>query len=366
MNAITLEEVRESAAYDAVVREAPITSALQSWGFGEARAVIGYGVQRYLLRRGSAVVGAMQLLRKPLAPGVSLLYVPRGPVLYDAADLPEVAAAVRRVARPGDLSVKIEPPVPVPGDQEGEEPGTSQARIPQSIGPWQRAKTEQPEHTIAVDLRADEAQLMANLHHMFRRNVRGAQKAGVVAGREEGPQAFEDFWTIFEATNARSKLGRFPRAYYETLLREVPRHGGDAYIVLARHEGRALAGGFFVGLGKGTYYLYGGSIRDDRPAADGGERKDVKAPTAFYWNAMLDAKARGYEFFDLWGIPSRLDPEKHSFGVFQMKERLGGQKLWYPAYEVQLSPLAIPVKAALDARRKLLNYRKRGSTDDIL
>jgi lipid II:glycine glycyltransferase (peptidoglycan interpeptide bridge formation enzyme) len=349
---IALQPTDDPHAYDDVVRSLPVTSALQGWGYGEARRALGHVPLRYLIRDGNRTVGAVQLLRKPLAPGLSLLYAPRGPVLDDITRLPDVAEAVRRVARPGDVRVLIEPPFP-----------RSAHLLPELIGPWRRTEAEQPEHTIAVDLTKSEDDLLKNLHQMARRNVKKSAKLGVTAGRDDD---FEAFWEIFTATNERAKLGAFPRAYYETMLREGGAYGGEAYIVLARHEGRALAGGFFLAMGGGTYYLYGGSIKDDRPTPDGEKRQDVQAPTAFYWNAMMDAKRRGYRFFDFWGIPRALDEGKHSFGVFKMKENFGGDKIWYPGYEYPLSPLAPLVTRALRLRKDFNNYRRRGTTSDVL
>ena len=347
---LKLDPAADPHAFDSVVRALPITSPLQGWGYGEARRVLGQVPRRYFIRDGGRTVGAVQLLRKPLLPGLSSLYAPRGPALEDPALLPEVARALRAAARPGDLYLKAELPTPYP---EGE-----RAAIPDALGPWQRAETEQPEHTILADLTRSEPDLFAGLHSMARRNVRAAQKAGVVAGRDPD---FEAFWEIFTATNARASLGAFPRAYYETMLREGNAYGGEAYLVLARSEGRALAGGLFLAMGEGTAYLFGGSVRDEREGA-----RDVKAPDAFYWNAMLDAKARGYTVFDFWGIPRDLSEEKHSFGVYRMKLKFSDQTVWYPAYQLSLSPLAPAVVKVLRWRKDRNNLRRRGTTQDVL
>jgi len=355
---LRLELARDAHTYDEVVRALPITSPLQGWGYGEARRVLGQTPLRYLIRQGDEVVGAVQLIRKSLVPGFSTLYAPRGPALKSLDLLPLLAPAIRAVAGRTDALLKIEPPLAIDAVGDGAE-----ANVPGSYGPFLRSETEQPEHTIVAHLERSEDELFASLHSMARRNVRAAQKAGVTAGRDDD---FEAFWEIFTATNERAKLGAFPRAYYETMLREGDAHGGEAYIVLARHEGRALAGGFFLSMGDTTCYLFGGSVRDDRPTADGSPRKDAKAPDAFYWNALLDARAHGYKVFDFWGIPRVLDEEKHSFGVFKMKLKFSETRVWYPAYELPLSPLAPGIKRLLRWRKTQNNLRKRGSAEDVL
>lgn len=355
---LSLQETTDSRLYDDVVRQLPITSALQGWAYGEARRELGQVPVRYLITKDGQTVGAIQLIRKRLVAGLSTLYAPRGPALESLDLLPDLAGVLRKKARPTDTLLKIEPPVPYDATEEA-----SYDYLPASFGDWTRSGTEQPEHTIIADLRRSEDQMMKELSSMARRNVRTAEKMGVVAGRDDD---FEAFWEIFTATNERAKLGAFPRAYYETMLREGQKGGGDAYIVLARHEGKALAGGFFVAMGKGTYYLFGGSVRDDRIRDDGTPYKDCKAPDAFYWNAMLDAKRRGYELFDFWGIPRVLDENKHSYGVFKMKLKFSEQRAWYPAYDINLNAAAPLIVKALRWRKTQNNLRKRGSADDVL
>lgn len=358
---LKLLETTDPRVYDDAVRSMPITSALQGWGYGEARRVLGQTPMRFLIVDDSGrTVGALQLLRKRLVPGFSTLYAPRGPALESLELLPAVAEAVRAIAKPGDALLKIEPPVPI---SAGPLPAEEGSQIPEAYGPFRRAESEQPEHTILADLSRTEDELFAGLHSMARRNVRTAQKLGVVAGRDDD---FGAFWEIFTATNERARLGAYPRAYYETLLREGNAHGGEAYLVLSRHQGKALAGGFFLGMGSGTYYLFGGSVRDDRVDEAGKPLKDSKAPDAFYWNAMLDAKARGYTLFDFWGIPRVLDEEKHSFGVFKMKLKFSEQRAWYPAYDLPLNAAAPAIVKALRWRKTQNNKRKRGSAEDVL
>lgn len=355
---LTLKEITNPNEYDDVVRQLPITSALQGWAYGEARKVLGQTPVRYFIQQNGQTKGAIQLIRKRLAPGCNILYAPRGPVLESLDDLPDIADAIKKIARPTDMLLKIEPPFPYPANEEG-----SEDKLPVQFGPFQRSATEQPEHTIVADLRPSEDELFKNLHSMARRNVRKSNKMGVIAGRDDD---FEAFWEIFMATNERAQLGAFPRAYYETMLREGQALGGEAYLILSRYEGKALAGGFFLGMGKGTYYLYGGSVREDRTDAEGKPFKDSKAPDAFYWNAMLDAKRQGYEFFDFWGIPRVLDESKHSFGVFKMKLKFSETRVWYPAYDLQLSVAAPAVIKALRWRKTRNNLRKRGSKEDVL
>lgn len=351
-----LVPARDPAEFDAAVASFRYHSPLQSWAYGQARATIGDVPARFYLEVDGARVGAAQVLRRRFAPGVTRLYAPRGPAFDDPAVLTEFAKALRAVAGRTDAFALIEPPLAIPGDDP----------IPERFGPWRRSETEQPEHTLVVTLDQDPEEMFAGLHKMARRNVRTADRMGVQTGREDD---FEAFMHLFDETNQRAQISPHPRAYYETLWAEGNKYGAQAYLVLARHEGVALAGGVFLALGDHTCYLYGGSIRDPRPGpegADGPARKDAKAPDSFYWNSIVDAKDHGYRVLDLWGIPRELSEDKHSFGIYRMKLKYTQERANFPAYLMPLNPLATPLLKAKRWHRNWTNYRTRGTTDDIL
>ncbi|MFC6617405.1 hypothetical protein [Deinococcus radiophilus] len=145
---IELIPATDPQAYNDVVAAMPLSSPLQGWGYGEARRVLGQTPERYLLRRSGETVGAVQLIRKRLLPGFSTLYAPRGPALLNTDLLPEFGQAVQAIRRAGDTLLKIEPPLAIPADNSQE--------VPAAFGRFERAATEQPEHTIIRELSGTE------------------------------------------------------------------------------------------------------------------------------------------------------------------------------------------------------------------
>jgi lipid II:glycine glycyltransferase (peptidoglycan interpeptide bridge formation enzyme) len=343
-------EVRDPLEWDALVASFPLTSALQGWGWGEVKRLSGWVPHRLRLERDGEVFAAAQVLRRRAGPGPSLLYAPRGPAMRALTDLDDVARALRAWAGVSDLSLKIEPSAALP----------SGSGIPPRLGPFAYAEPVQPEHTVLLDLTLPEDEALRRMHQMARRNTKTAVKMGVVGA--EDPD-FEAFWTLFTETNTRSSLMQHSRAYYEAVLREGNRYGGRAALITARFEGEPLASGLVLGLGEGLNYLYGGSTRE-RERREG--ERDPKASNGFYWGMIRWGAEHGFRTLDLFGIPRVLEETKHSYGVYQFKERLGGQKVLYPAYELPLSPLAPVVNGALRLRKNLMNYRARGSTQDVL
>jgi lipid II:glycine glycyltransferase (peptidoglycan interpeptide bridge formation enzyme) len=343
--------VKHPLEWDALVTSFTHHSALQGWGFGEARRVTAWEPTRLRLERDGVPFGAAQVLRRQQY-GLGYLYCPRGPALNSLDDLEDAAKVLNDFAGFGDVSLTIEPPVPILSSGDP-------SVIPEKLGVWAHAAPIQPEHTVLIDVTQTEEKLLKNMHEMARRNTRTSLKEGVTAGVETD---FEAFWNLFSETNTRSQLLQRQRRYYEAMLNECGKYGGDAQIITARKDGVPLATGLVIGLGNELCYLYGGSTRLERAE---GER-DPKASNGFYWGMLQYAAQHGYKRLDLFGIPRVITADKHSFGVYEFKMRLGGQMAYFPAYEMALSPLSSLVNKALRWRKNRQNLQARGTTQDVL
>jgi lipid II:glycine glycyltransferase (peptidoglycan interpeptide bridge formation enzyme) len=346
--------ITDPLQWDNLVKTFAHHSALQGWGFGEARRVTDWTPHRLQLERDGLPFAAAQVLRRSQY-GLGYLYCPRGPALNHLEDLDDVATVLKHWAKLTDVSLKIEPPVPIVSDGDP-------SIMPAQLGVWIQAETIQPAHTVLIDLQQTEADRLNAMHQMAKRNTKQSLKEGVTADPDDD---FEAFWGLFEETNSRSKLLQRQKAYYQAIFTECAKYGGEARIINARWNGTALATCFVIGLGNELCYLYGGSIRAER--AEG--QRDPKAPNGAYWGMIRYGLAGGYKVLDLYGIPKRIDEstsEKISNGVYEFKMRLGGQMAYFPAYEIALNPLSSLVNTALRARRKALNKKARGSEDDVL
>ena len=343
--------VNHPLEWDALVRSFAHHSALQGWGFGEARRVTAWQPTRLRLERDGVAFGAAQVLKRTQY-GLGYLYCPRGPALSSIGDLEYAAKLMNDFAGLGDVSITIEPPVPIPsfGDP---------SVIPVQLGAWRHAAPIQPEHTVLIDTTRSPDEMLKSMHEMARRNTRTSLKEGVTATCETD---FDAFWNLFSETNSRSSLLQRQRRYYEAMYRECRKYGGQAEIITARQNGVPLATGLMIGLGDELCYLYGGSTRLEKIEGV----KDPKASNGFYWAMLNYAHDHGYKRLDLFGIPRVISSDKHSFGVYEFKMRLGGQMAYFPAYEMALSPLSSLVNKALRLRKNRQNLAARGTAQDVL
>jgi lipid II:glycine glycyltransferase (peptidoglycan interpeptide bridge formation enzyme) len=336
-----LLEITEPEAWNRLVAGLPITSALQSWGWGEVKRLSGWEPKRLLVQEGGVLLGAAQVLLRPLPGGLRLAYAPRGPALRRLEDLPRVARALAQGVRGTHLL--LEPEAGLPAEE-------AQPLFPGLLP----EEPIQPGYTLWLDLTQGEEALLRGMREMHRRNARLALKR--VELSIEGEEAFPEFFRLFEETNRRARLLQHAEAYYRAVLKEMNQPQGEAFLALARKDGEALAAGLFVAFAGKVDYLYGGSGR---------KHPEAKAPMGMHLAAIRHGIALGYRIYDLWGIP-RTPEGSHAEGIWRFKEGFGGTRVRFPAYTLPLSPFYRPLKVLLRLRKTWLNLRVRGNPRDVL
>ncbi len=339
---LRLEPITDATAWNQKVSSLLISSALQSWGWGEVKKLSGWQPERVAVYENDELIAAAQLFRRRFAGPISMLYASRGPALRNIQDLPRVVEALKQRAG-GAVYLKLEPETGQPAQLAA--PEFSQMQIEETI---------QPEYSVWLDLTLGREGLLSNMENMHRRNTRLAERR--VETTIEGSEAFEEFWQLFEETNLRAKLLQHSRTYYQTVLEEMNQPLGQAFISISRLEGKALAAGLFVAFAGKVDYLYGGSSR---------ENSNAKAPNGMHWGAINWGLENGYRIYDLWGVPRQTEGS-HAAGIDAFKEGFGGSRVRFPAYDAPLSPLYGGIKKALRLRKNWFNYRTRGTTRDVL
>lgn len=336
-----LLEITDPEAWNRLVSSLPITSALQSWGWGEVKRLSGWVPRRLAVYGKEGLLGAAQVLLRPLPGGLRLAYAPRGPALSRLEDLPLVAKALAQGVRGTHLV--LEPEAGWPAEEPS--PTFPGLLLEESI---------QPAYSLWLDLTQGEEALLKGMKEMHRRNARLALKRTELG--VEGEEAFPEFFRLFEETNRRAKLLQHAKEYYQAVLREMNQPYGEAFLAVARKDGEALAAGLFVAFAGKVDYLYGGSSR---------AHPEAKAPMGMHLAAIRHGIGRGYRIYDLWGVP-RTPEGSHAEGIWRFKEGFGGRRVQFPAYTLPLSPLYRPLKLLLRLRKTWVNLRVRGNPRDVL
>jgi len=310
---------------------------------------------------GERLVGAGLVLYRQL-PRVRryLAYLPEGPVLdWSADDLGAwLAPMADHLRGQGAFGVRMGPPVVTRrwsaaqvkegvadesvrrlGDLAPLERSVAGARVVQqleSLG-WQQQVTEggfaagQPQYTFVIPLvstrstdgvstRRTEDDVLAGMNQLWRRNIRKADKAGVVVSSstdDSVPVDLKAFHDLYVHTAERDHFTPRPLSYFETMVAALGAEDpGRITLWLAHHEGDLVAATISVRVGTHAWYSYGASSTDKR---------DVRGSNAVQWAMIRDAIAQGAEVYDLRGITDTLDADDPHVGLIQFKVGTGGE-----------------------------------------
>ncbi|MFN8196563.1 MAG: peptidoglycan bridge formation glycyltransferase FemA/FemB family protein [Nocardioidaceae bacterium] len=165
-----------------------------------------------------------------------------------------------------------------------------------------------------------EAEVLAGMNQLWRRNIKKADKSGVVVttgSRDDLPA----FHALYVHTAERDHFTPRPLRYFETMHDALAAEEPDRITLhLAHHEGDLVAATIAIRVGAHAWYSYGASST---------EKREVRGSNAVQWAMIRAALAAGAEVYDLRGITDTLDADDPHVGLIQFKVGTGGQAVEY-------------------------------------
>jgi peptidoglycan pentaglycine glycine transferase (the first glycine) len=306
-----LADAARWAAWDEFVAATPSTGFQQSSSWARFRERIGFEHYAVILKEGEAIVGGALVAKRSRIDGDCFYYIQEGPVLPVEPVLAEqafdaVLASVRRHAAAESLNVshlRIEPRWQVLP------PFVHGFSVPAFFDRYR-----DPRHTLCIDLRPSEVDILAQMKPKGRYNVRLAIRHGVVVTEDNSPKGIEDFIRIQRRTAERQGVGRLPPVHFREMVADV---GSSGRITLhfAEYRGRRLATALVVRFGDRATYFFGGSLMVHRR---------VMAPYLLHFEIMRSAKAAGCLWYDLWGVAPADQPDHPWQSISAFKRKFGG------------------------------------------
>lgn len=216
--------------------------------------------------------------------GKSILYSPRGPVTRDfspAMGGVEMTSAIMNeidkiAEEEGAMAFQIDPY----SDDK------SWCEVFDQLGFTKCERDILPRHTLMLDLRGDEENLLKQMHEKTRYNIGVAKKRGVEVVADS--TMFKEFYELVKKTEARQKVKFYGQNYFKELLKI-----SFAKLYLAKLDGKIIAANIVIFWDNTATYLFGASGHDFRSAM---------APYLLQWQAIKDAKREGFWFYDFWGV----------------------------------------------------------------
>ena len=306
----------------------------------------------------AALILKRQILRNGFAARLSILYTPKGPLLdwTNESLRNRVLNDLQSLAkRQGAIFLKMDPDVVlgtgIPNSENDALDNGGQAVVSElKRRGWGYSSDQiQFKNTVLVDLNASEEEILARMKQKARYNIRLAEKKGVsvrVGMKEDLPMLYK----MYAETSVRDGFVIRDEGYYktvwETFMSKTNSPISNSPVsnlqspftepLIAEVNDEPVAAIFVFYFAGRAYYVYGMSSAVHRE----------KMPTyLLQWEAMKRAKAKGCNFYDLWGAPDVFDESDSLWRVYRFKEGLGGKvvhtlgawdfapnPLWYKMY----------------------------------
>ena len=179
--------------------------------------------------------------------------------------------------------------------------------------------------TLTLDLNKSEDELLAEMKQKTRYNIRLAEKQGVkIKVSNNLEKDIDIFYQLAKETAKRDGFDIHLKEHYEKML-SVGRHemldqvrhdnGVNVKLFLAEYQNKIIAANIVVFFGSRASYLHGASSN---------EHRNLMAPYLLQWEQIKEAKNRGCQIYDFWGIN-----EKNWPGVTRFKKGFGGKEIDY-------------------------------------
>lgn len=265
-------------------------SFFQTDAWGKFKAATSWSFDR---------VSTFLRLQRVIGYGRSVFYYPE--ILYDLAKLKE---AIGTKVAGGTIYSRFE------FLEKYSDEKTSEL---QKMGLVKSFEDVQPEYRQWVNVTHPEEDIRIQMKPKGRYNLGIAEKAGlqvVRGGKELAPSFFE----LYSFTSSRTHFSGRSKAYFEQLMEMIDAEQVGE-IILVKKSNELLSGGIFLYYEELGSYLYGGSMGD----------RSLMAPYLMHWVAMLEAKKRGCQIYDLLAV-SPPNEENHPYaGLSRFKSQFGGE-----------------------------------------
>lgn len=309
---VKTQEINNKDQWETFVLERPEANFLQSWNWGEFHKQLGHIIYREGIFDGSKLVGLFLAIKEKAKRGIYLT-IPGGPLIDWNNKLlrEESVRRMRELAKAENCSfVRIRPQLVENLDNN---------QVLKTLGFINAPMHLHAELTHQLDLSKTEDQLLSEMRKATRYEIKQAQKLGIKIEISNKPEDVEGFYKMQLDTARRQKFVPFGR---EFLLKqfEVFSKKDQAILFTAWYGEIKLAQAFVIFYGREADYHYGVSSEEAR-----------KYPGAYLiqWEAIKEAKKRGMERYNFWGVAPE-GAKGHRFaGVSLFKRGFGGFDIAY-------------------------------------
>lgn len=305
-----IKEITNKKIWDTFVKQNSHFSFFQSWDWGKVEEKTGKKIWRAaIINSKKQIVGASQIIKIKAKRG-DFLHVRHGPIFvnWDKKTINEWLTWIKNIAKKEHVSfIRISPRISVQKTeilQKFKKLGFGNAPI----------HNMDAEISYVVDLKKKEEELLKNMRKNTRNLIRKAIKIGVKITKSNSEKNLKKFAEIFDQTANRSGFISSRNLQEEF---DVFSKNNSLLVILAEYDKQILAGAVIIFSYNQAIYHY---------AASSSKMRNIPAAYLVQWEAILEAKKRGLDYYNLWGGVSSLDDPSHPwYGLTLFKSGFGGE-----------------------------------------
>lgn len=308
------------------LQDNPNTHLLQTSEWGDLKSKFNWKVKRIIVGNAGA-----QILFRQLLPGVTIAYIPKGPIgiNWDTGNsnntlwielLREIDAICHKE---NAFLLKIEPDA-----WESVEKYRNNGNLisqTQAIHPPDGFRKSdhaiQPQRTLIIDISMEEDLILGRMKQKTRYNIGLARRKNIIIHPSSD---VNNFFRLMKETGIRDQFFIHDLMYYQSAY-DLFHPCGYCELLQADSQEVAIAGLMVFAYGNRSWYLFGASSNI--------HRKQMPS-YLLQWEALLWAKRKGCIEYDLWGVPDEgLNTLEAQFthrndglwGVYRFKRGFGGE-----------------------------------------
>lgn len=335
-----IEDALDRESWDSFIKSHEEANFLQSWDFYEFHKARGKKIVRRVVLDGDKIVAAYAGVVETAKRG-KYLAIAGGPIMdwQDKKIVRLVFSDIKALGEKlGCVFIRVRPQL---------ELSDKSLELMRELGLKKAPMYLSVEYAGILDLHKKEAEILAGASQGFRRKLRKAEKNEIDISAETSDTAIKEFCELEKKHAERQKYVAFSTSFL-TKQFEAFREHDEVLIYTARKDGEILAQNFMIFYGPEASYHYGVS-------SELGTK--YSAAPLLHLAAMEEARKRGCNRYNLWGIVGPTETSHRFYGVSEFKRSFGCEELKYtPAHDLILKPAKYQITKLVETARKKIRH----------
>ncbi len=320
-----IKEISNSTEWNSFLEKINPNTFLQSWEWGQLQRDTGENVRYLGFFQEEQQIGAALIITVNAKRGRFLL-CPHGPIFKNEDDahtlFPEFIDFCKTLAKKDKaVAVRIAP-LFISNEKN--------IKLFKRLGFRPAPLHIHAERTWNIDLSDNPDIILSQMRKTTRHAIKKAQQAHVTINISNSTEALNIFFSLYQSTKLRHGFIPFTKKFLDQQF-QLFNKNNHLYIATAKHDNKNVAAAILIKFGNTVFYHHGASI----PLPS-----NISASQLLQWESILEAKKRGANRYNFWGIAPDKKPNHPFNGITVFKQGFGGYALDYMhAQDLPTSPL---------------------------